>query len=131
MQKIVCSLACVFAITALGLFLVSCNDGDSASTPEPTVDASGTWHGQSSAGVGFTANIAQSGANLGGSAVRADGIHGSIAGTVEGNHAKWNMIWDAGYTGTYEGTIEGNTMSGSFEERFNDFKETGTFVATR
>jgi len=120
-------------VAIMAIFTSACDSGSSGggSSSKTSVNASGTWSGQTSSGIGFTAEITQNKKNLGGTATRSGGINGVIAGTIEGNNASFTIIWDNDITGTYDAAIEGTTMSGTFEEEFSDQVETGTFVATR
>jgi len=131
MKRITLSTVLIMALT--GLLTTACDSGSSGggNSSKSSVNASGTWSGQTSSGIGFTAEITQSGKNLGGTATRSGGINGVIAGSIDGNDASFSIIWDADITSTYDATIEGTTMSGTFEEEFSDQVETGTFVATR
>jgi len=136
MDRFIHSVVGTFSITILGMLLTACDGGGSGGgggggSSKSSVNASGTWNGQSSAGISFTAVIEQNGKSLQGTAVRSGDIEGVVAGSIQGNNATWNIVWNAGFTGTYDAIIEGPTMSGTYEENFGDLIETGTFVATR
>lgn len=121
----------IFMLVLLAAFFSACGSGGGDDAPVPEVDVTGTWDGYSENGVAFVVTVKQDGAILSGTAKHAYGDSGSITGVVDGNTAKWEMIWYSGTTGTYKADVVGNHMTGSGTEKWNGEKYSFNFTAKR
>ncbi len=115
----------VFFVSVAGLLLFGCGDDDGGAA---TVDVTGTWHGINlEEDVTGTMSLEQTGNSVSGTFV-ADGIHGTVVGSVSGNQVTLTFTSGAERV-DFEGTVSDNTMSGSWH--YIPTGETGAFTATR